>query len=283
MELYDKALRQFPVEYESLVIPTRFGNVHALVVGDANMPPLFLIHGAASNATSWLPNIEQLSQYFRVFMLDIPGDGGKSVAMRVSRSGQEYVDWLVDVMDKLKLEKVDCVGLSLGGYISLLMVLRQPERINRVILIAPAIFLPMRLNFVLHAFMAGVFTTHTTVNNFLRYITAPSSPFDPYLSEFLYLILKHLKPGNSIPAALRREDLARITNPVMFLVGQYEVLYNPNKAIEKAKAVFPNVETRLIPDAGHITTWEQPALVNQLILDFLAVNHSETGTLSHRA
>jgi pimeloyl-ACP methyl ester carboxylesterase len=269
MQSYDKALEQFPVPVESRLIPTRLGDVHVLIAGAAENPPLFLIHGAASNSTSWLPNIEMLSKHFRVYLLDIPGDGGKSVGITVSRSGQEYVDWLVDVMENLQLEKIHLCGISLGGYISLLMAMRQPQRIERLVVMAPALFLPISLGFITHALMAGVFPTRQTVGKFLRYLSAPATTFDTELHEAFYLTVRHIKPSTTFPAGFREDDLQNIQHPVLFMVGKYEVLYNPHKAITRAKSIFPNVQTQVIPNAGHILTWEQPQLVNQAIIDFL--------------
>jgi pimeloyl-ACP methyl ester carboxylesterase len=49
----------------------------------------------------------------------------------------------------------------------------------------------------------------------------------------------------------------------------YQLIYDPVIAIEKVNQLIPNVETKLVPNAGHLVSMEQPALVNKQILKFL--------------
>ena len=270
MQWYDQVLEQFPVKYESCMIPTRYGDTHAIVAGAPENPPLILIHGAASNAASWQPNVESLSQHFRLYMLDIPGDGGKSAPVDISRRGRETADWLVDVLDNLQIEKAHFGGISLGGWTSLVMAKYEPQRINRLVLMAPVMFLPISIRFIWNTLLAGLWTTRQTVGKFLRFLVAPGMVIEPEMVEGMYRMIKHLTPIRSVPVAFSDADLQHMTIPVLFMVGEYEVLYNPQNAIERANHVFSDVKTMLIPNAAHVLTWEQPQIVNQAIIDFLS-------------
>jgi pimeloyl-ACP methyl ester carboxylesterase len=64
-------------------------------------------------------------------------------------------------------------------------------------------------------------------------------------------------------------ELSRINVPTLFIVGENEVIYDPVAAIEKVNRLIPNIETKLVPNAGHLVSMEQPALVNKHILEFL--------------
>jgi len=77
----------WPVPYESLDVPTRFGSTHIIISRPKDAPPLVLLHGANDSATAWYPNIADLSRNYRTYALDTIGDVGKSVASHLPQSG----------------------------------------------------------------------------------------------------------------------------------------------------------------------------------------------------
>ena len=66
----------------------------------------------------------------------------------------------------------------------------------------------------------------------------------------------------------RRGDLARITVPTLVMVGEDDVISPPAEAREIA-AAMPNARLEVIPAAGHLAPYENPAAANQAILGFL--------------
>jgi len=58
--------------------------------------------------------------------------------------------------------------------------------------------------------------------------------------------------------------------PTLLLIGEQEKIYNPKKAMQRAKQFMPSVTADFIPHASHLLTMEQPDLINARILDFLA-------------
>jgi pimeloyl-ACP methyl ester carboxylesterase len=63
------------------------------------------------------------------------------------------------------------------------------------------------------------------------------------------------------------EELGRISAPTLVLVGDDDLV-----SIEHTVALFraiPNSELAVIPGASHGVAAEKPALVNQVVLDFL--------------
>ena len=65
------------------------------------------------------------------------------------------------------------------------------------------------------------------------------------------------------------EELQRITTPTLFLVGENEVLYSAQKAVQRLHAVMPHIQTEVIPNAGHDLLLVQTEMVNQKIAAFL--------------
>ncbi len=128
MALYDKVLSIWPVPHDDLRLNTRLGETFIIASGTQESLPLILLHGAASNAVSWIGEVEQYSRYFRTYAVDIPGDPGRSAPSRPSWNSPAYADWLADVFDGLKISRSALLGLSQGvgmPFVSLLFILKK--------------------------------------------------------------------------------------------------------------------------------------------------------------
>ena len=64
---YDAALREWPVPYEELDLPTRLGPTHVIASGSPDAPPLVLLPSFAGSATVWRLNVEEPSRHYRTF------------------------------------------------------------------------------------------------------------------------------------------------------------------------------------------------------------------------
>src|SRR5688572_21678913 len=79
---YDAVLAKWPVAYQEITVPTRLGATHVIASGPADAPPVVLLHAAMATATVWRPNVLALSEHFRVYAVDVVGQGGRTVASR---------------------------------------------------------------------------------------------------------------------------------------------------------------------------------------------------------
>ena len=70
LAVYDAALAHWPVPYDELDLPTRFGGTHVIVSGPDDAPPLVLLHGNWATATMWSSTIAELSRDFRTYAVD---------------------------------------------------------------------------------------------------------------------------------------------------------------------------------------------------------------------
>src|SRR3990172_10249442 len=120
---YDATLALWPVPVESVDVPTRFGNTHVNACGPEGAPPLLLLHAFAISSTMWYPNVAELSRSYRIYALDTIGDKGKSVSTRPILPPLDFVTWLSDVFDALRLEQAHVAGLSFGGFLALNLAL----------------------------------------------------------------------------------------------------------------------------------------------------------------
>ncbi len=95
--------------------------------------PIVLIHGFPFSHEMWSPQIAFLEKKLRVIAYDVRGHGKSDVG-----DGQYtlelFVDDLIGLLDHLKIEKAVLCGLSMGGYIALRAIERNPERWHALVL-----------------------------------------------------------------------------------------------------------------------------------------------------
>ena len=107
---------------------------------DAGTGPetLLLIHGLAANAGFWRYNIPALAQHYRVIAVDLPGFGRSQKRQSYAYDMSFYAATLQRLLDELGIRTVVPVGHSMGGQIALTMALQSPDRVSRLVLLAPA-------------------------------------------------------------------------------------------------------------------------------------------------
>jgi pimeloyl-ACP methyl ester carboxylesterase len=110
--------------------------VSYLAAGSVDDPVVLLLHGLASDATTWLPAIEALSAHrLRVLAVDLLGHGG-SDKPELPYSLTLFGDMVGDFLDALGLGAVTMAGNSLGGAVAMQLGYHQPERVARLVLVS---------------------------------------------------------------------------------------------------------------------------------------------------
>jgi pimeloyl-ACP methyl ester carboxylesterase len=102
-------------------------------------PPVIAVHGLGATKGSFLPTVVALSDRFRVIALDLPGFGDSDKPIGAAYDPRFFARAVIDLLDELELDRVHLIGNSLGGRIALEVGLRQPERVNRLVLLAPSL------------------------------------------------------------------------------------------------------------------------------------------------
>jgi pimeloyl-ACP methyl ester carboxylesterase len=272
MRAYDAQLARWPVPYRSTWVKTRHGDTHLLAMGPEDAPPLVLIHGLAASALVWKQNVAALSREFRIYALDNIGDTGKSAPTRPSLYGRGYGDWLVDVFDELKIVSANVVGISLGGWLTMKFALHAPERVKRMIPICPAGFIAPRLSFLPTALQAVLFPSKAAIGELARALCSPCTQMSPEDSELLDLAMRYHRSKNvPVLRVLTDWELASIRVPTLMLVGEHEVIYNPELMVWRANHCIPNVQTEVIPNAGHALNSDQADALHERIFTFMGM------------
>jgi pimeloyl-ACP methyl ester carboxylesterase len=151
--LYKEREREWPVAFETRQIETPTGQTYIRMSGLDTDPPLVLLPGAQGTSLTWIPNITALSAHYRTYAVDSIYDFGLSVRRRRLTKPNDLVNWLNEVLEVLSLnEPVHLVGLSYGGWLASQYALRYPERLHKVVLLAPAVtVLPVSFTLIFRA------------------------------------------------------------------------------------------------------------------------------------
>jgi pimeloyl-ACP methyl ester carboxylesterase len=271
MAAYDKALKLWPIPYETTFIPTKIGSTHVIVSGNREGKPLVMLHGAAASATMWYANVEELGKNHRIFAVDTVTDIGKSKIFSLPKTRQDLADWLVEVLNGLEIEKPHLVGLSYGGFITMSVAYYNPDLVDKIVMLAPAaVFEKLSMTFWIQAFSAMLLPFKSRIEGFLKWMTAEGNEqLNAYRDQFILAMGLGRSKLSIMPSVFSDDELKSIEKLALLLVGDHEVIYNGPRVIERAKQLMPNVQTELVPNCGHGVAMEQPEFVNSRILQFL--------------
>ena len=276
---YDARARQWPVQAQDRMVETEQGRTFVRISGPLDAPPLILLPSASAPHLIWIPNVEALSAEFRVFALDNIYDFGRSVYAKPMKTGKDLLEWLRDLLDVLELDgRVHLVGLSFGAWIISQCLLHIPERLNRVVMCAPpATVKQLPASWAWHGITALI-PHRYFMRNMMRWMMKDllsqnnevSRKLADDLIEDAYIGLRSFKlKMPPAPTVLTDEELASISTPALFLVGENEVLYPAEEVVARLNKQAPQIETEIIPDAGHDLTIVQAQLVNEKVIRFL--------------
>jgi pimeloyl-ACP methyl ester carboxylesterase len=103
-------------------------------------PAALMIHGLGATKVSFLPTLVALAPNgHRAIAVDLPGFGDSDKPILGTYNARFFADAMTALLDALELERVDVIGNSMGGRVALELGLSAPERVNRLVLLAPAL------------------------------------------------------------------------------------------------------------------------------------------------
>ena len=273
---YNAALELWPVPYDEFFVSTRFGDTHVIASGPKDAAPLVLFQPTGAGAIIWCRNVEPLSQHFRVYAVDTIAEVNKSILTGPIKSQKDFVDWIADLLSGLKIEKTDIVGNSYGGYLTLSAALYMPEQVKKAVLISPAAtFVTMWPSFW-HLFLpAHVIAPRIGSEQMILKAYAwmwQDIPIDDCIMQLRKITALNGLPHHGPPSVFSDDELRKIQTPILLLIGDHEVVYDPDQVIRRATRLVPNLRAEIVPNANHNAEYTAPDFVNEKILDFLTNN-----------
>ena len=239
--------------------------------GSADAPAVLLIHGFGASLHTWEPWADALrADGRRVLRLDLPGSGLSPPDVTGQYTDARALQLITALLDARGIARADVVGHSIGGRIAWTLAARQPDRVRRLVLVAPD-------GFASPGFAYG---------------RAPEVPASFRLMQWVLprpLLKMSLAPAYADPAALTPERLTRyheltlgagqrsallarmgqtvltdpvpllhrITAPTLLLWGAQDAMIPPANAQDYLKAL-PDARLVTLPGVGHLPQEEAP-------------------------
>ncbi len=241
-------------------------------------PPLLLIHGYPLDRTLWSAQSADLADVARVLAPDLRGFG-ESGMPGGGMSMDEYADDLRALLDALGIKNAVIGGLSMGGYIAFAFYRRHAHRVRALILAdtRPQPDSPEgkrgRDENVVVARSEGA---GAIADRMLPKMLTPTTLAQaPDLANAARSLMAR-QPVQGIVAALLalrdRPDstptLAQIDVPTLIITGADDTLIPPKDA-EAMQQGIRGARLVSIPNAAHLSNFEQPEAFNRAVSEFL--------------
>jgi pimeloyl-ACP methyl ester carboxylesterase len=219
----------------------------------------------------WRYNVAQLGEHFRLYLIDTINDPGKSEAAPDFTPDPGYTPWTVEVLDALGIEKALLLGHSKGGWIALNAAINTAARVEKTVLLAPAVGINSAVSstFMLKSLAVGLFPSTRTVTSYMKYVSGPEAHVNASYVDYLTRVIRGTRPKLVKHKQFSDAELASITSPVLLVFGDHEVCVDYRKVIERAQACIKPLEVRVVQGTGHALQGEKPETVNALLINFL--------------
>lgn len=279
LSYYKMHASAWPVDSKTRLVASTYGATYVRVSGPVDGPPIVLLHGDAENGLSWIPQIETLSKKNRVYVIDNIYDNGMSIFTKPLKNKDDFVQWLDELFYAMGLEEgINLIGFSYGGWLASIYALAQYKRLNKLVLISPAsTVLPPRPIYLVNAIMTHFMPTRFLIKRQVKWERSGLLHEGAYGQRIIDQIVHELilsgncfkRRGFVTPTVLSDEEWRTIQLPILFLVGEKEVIYSASKAVMRLRKLLPEVHTVIAPGASHDITYSQSKLVNKEISSFL--------------
>lgn len=232
----------------------QFGSYRLVYEQCGTGPPLVLVHGLSGSGRWWRRNVPALRERFTVYVVELVGYGGNRSWRPVPI--QATADALGAFIASLPAGCAHVVGHSMGGQIATHLAARYPERVDRLVLAAAS--------GLVRADLLRMALRLPGTSRYTRLDFMPTLALDALRAGPINLLLSTLDLlSNDVT-----EALAAIVAPTLLIWGAQDKLV-PVAVGQVVQQAVPGARLEIIPRAGHVLMWDQPARFNQLVLDFL--------------
>ncbi|PNK61744.1 alpha/beta hydrolase [Psychrobacter sp. FDAARGOS_221] len=244
------------------------------------------MHGTSASLHTWNGWTRELENDYCVVRLDLPAFGLTGPYTEPSKrySMDNYVTTVVQVMDKINIDKATIAGNSLGGGVAWLTTLQHPQRINRLILVDSMGFkfepkhIPVGFKLaqypVLDPIVAKVLPKSLVRKSIESVYVDDSKISDDLVTRYFELTRRE---GNRQALTQRMREgivmdevseLGRIQQPTLIMWGKQDDLI-PVDSAYKFKQAIPNSKLVIFNNLGHVPHEEDPKATAAVVKQFM--------------
>lgn len=250
-------------------------------------PALLLLHGLLGYSFSWRYALPYLAGQATVHAVDMLGIGFSDRPRGLDCCLRASAERLLRFLDAVNVDACDLLGTSHGGAVAMMAAALAPDRIRRLVLVAPVN--PWSAQ---GRWMAGLLSSRLVSPAFLR--IAPHLQFTHgYFLRRLYGDRSRIRPGTlegysapfSLPGAFAHElgilrtwgqDLAELKSvlpriahiPTLLIWGAADAAVDPTSAM-RLRQHFSDCRVLMLAGVGHLPYEEVPEEFNHAVAEFL--------------
>ncbi len=250
--------------------------VNCELSGKEQQPVVVLSHSLACSMLMWAPQLELLESAFRVLRYDTRGHGGSDAPPGAYMLAQ-LVDDVISLLDKLAIDRVHWIGLSMGGMIGQGIALSHSDRLERLVLADTAAIIPAeaqpiweeRIDAVRQEGMAAV--AESTLQRWFtpNYLNRKLPVIDQIRQQILMTpVAGYIGCSEAIRRLNYLDQLTAIQTPTLIMVGADDP-GTPVAASEAIHARISGSKLVVIPAAAHLSNIEQAEIFNTNLMTFL--------------
>ncbi|WP_044871726.1 alpha/beta fold hydrolase [Pseudomonas sp. LFM046] len=254
--------------------------LHYLEAGEGE--PVVFIHGSgpgASGHSNFKQNYPVFANFgYRAIVPDLPGYG-RSDKPETQYTLEFFVNALTGLLDALDIQRCVLVGNSLGGAIAIKMALDLPQRVSRLILMAPGglmekeqYYLQMEgIQKMGAAFANGELNDAAGMRRLLSLQLYDASLIsDETVNERVEVVQQQPRCVLStmqVPNMASR--LAELSCPILGFWGMNDK-FCPSSGAQTMLEACSNIRFVMLSECGHWVMVEHRELFNRTCLDFIA-------------
>jgi pimeloyl-ACP methyl ester carboxylesterase len=269
--------------------------------GPISGQPVLLIHGTGAWSEIWRETMSVLAENgFRAIAIDVPPFGySEKPDGPEAYSRKNQAERIIGILDTLNIKKIILVGHSVGGRPTIEVALEAPDRVQKLILVDPALgFLENSDNFqqnnpswiistlfeirplrkaVLATYGTNPLFTKKLFKSFVSNVDAVTEPRVKMLQQPLVVQnttdaygdwLQYLVVEKDTSLASDFSNFSKLKMPVSIIWGSTDTV-TPLWQGEALKKLIPNSELTVIDGVGHIPYIENAPKFNEILLKYL--------------
>jgi len=271
VSIYNNKMQFWPENYLDIYLETTWGTVHVLAAGDPDNPPILLLHAASMGAHSWAENLPALLENFRIYAVDNPGEGNKSVLSDPTKfpaDGKELSDLYASICDSLEIENSPVVAASNGGFIGMNYAYYYPERVGSLVLLGPMGLTQISGATITMMTLPTMYPFQFVYDRTLTWALGSDKYVMSKYRDWFQAIIKHTIPSLAAPVPMTTEQKNQMDLPILLFLGTDDGLVGDAEKAAETASEFPNITIEVL-NSGHIIGVEKAEYVNGKIGDFL--------------
>jgi pimeloyl-ACP methyl ester carboxylesterase len=234
--------------------------------------PLLLLPGRASASPVWADNLPSLLRQRDVYTLDLLGEPGLSIQDRPISSDADQARWLHEVLNALPEPRLHLVGVSIGGWTAMNLVVHDPAKVAGVALLDPVfVFGGMSGEAIVRSIPASVRWFPKAWRDDFASWTAGGAPVeDVPVAQLIEAGMQSYALNLPVPGRMAEDRLAAVELPVLVIMAGRSPMHDPAAAAELARRTLRHATVEIYADASHAINGEYPEQIAADLARFLA-------------